>query len=365
MSDNPTSTECLVHYNNQHIQVRRDFFDLCSYDKNDFNQGLTKNGKKVKDEPNQECMAKIIRLLETLTNRKKEAWYLETLQLKARGITPPKESEEYLIELSYSTIVILLYNTYGESIVRNSIAVLLHRGYIKRYQETKGSVPSYAISIPVLQAALDKQRKETPQSRVSKSTAGVSKSTPKAVEIDRVGVSKSTPNNIEDKITNKILNERKNGTSSQTSNVTDGKASHSSTHSSSSYSQFSSSQETKPEEVSLSEEEQHVYDLACQRFFVSQPPEVTPTVKEHCAKIAKAGIQTLEQMKQLEGIARQEQRLGNKQIYLGNLARGLNGWLQMQNAIKTPKGVTLSSYDDDDYVDDTFYPVREVKHATR
>src|SRR5437588_10865369 len=131
MGDNAIANGCLVHYNDQHIQVRRDFFDLCIYDKEDFNKDLTKSGKKVKDEPNQECMAKSLRLLETLSNHEKTEWYLKAERLKARGIKPPSEPKEYRIELAYSTIAHLLYDTYGESTVRNSIAVLLQRGYIK------------------------------------------------------------------------------------------------------------------------------------------------------------------------------------------------------------------------------------------
>lgn len=203
VSENSIARDSLVHYNNQHIQVRKDFFDLCAYDKNDFNQGLTRSGKKVKDEPNQECMAKILRLLETLTNHRKHQWYIDTERYKAKGIRPPAEPDEYRIELAYSTIVSLLYETYGESTVRNSVAVLLQRDYIKRYQDTKNSVPSYVLNVKVLQSALDRQAmvssleqvsKSTPdENEVSKSTAQVSISTPQ-VSKSTAQLSKSTPN---------------------------------------------------------------------------------------------------------------------------------------------------------------------------
>jgi hypothetical protein len=173
--------------------------------------------------------------------------------------------------------------------------------------------------------------------------------------------------NIESYIDSKNIDttERKNVASQQNPKVASEQEFHSSTHSSPSSQNKNSSQETKPEEVILTEEEQQVYDLACQRFFIARPPEITSTVKEHCAKMAKAGIATLEHIKDLERIARQEQRLGNKPIYLGNLVRGLNGWLQMQNApvsliVSTERkaGHVYSSYDDPDYVDDSFYPAK-------
>jgi hypothetical protein len=166
-------------------------------------------------------------------------------------------------------------------------------------------------------------------------------------------------------ITKDTLKESKNGTGQQKPNVfTRQEASRPSIHPLLSSQNFSSSQEAKPkEEVELTEEEQHVYDLACQRFFVSEPPEITHTVKGHCAKMVKAGIKTIEHMKDLERITRQEQRLGNKPIYLGNLARGLNGWLQTQNTpsfipIERKAGHVYSSYDDPDYADDSFYPAK-------
>ena len=66
--------ECLVHYTQQHIQVRKDFFDICAYDKNKFNLRVNEKGKVIHDEPNQECMAKILRVMETLTDDKRKAW---------------------------------------------------------------------------------------------------------------------------------------------------------------------------------------------------------------------------------------------------------------------------------------------------
>ena len=176
----PIGNGCLVHYNDQHIQVRKDLFDLCAYDKADFNKGLSKNGTKVIDEPNQACMAMILRLLETLTNRNNETW----------------------IVLSYSTIASLLYNTYSEGTIRKSIAALLAKGYIQCRQETKGSIPNYALNIPAIQAALDQQRKEYIQ-KGANIDRGAAKFDRGAANINSLGVSNLTPYKKEDKITNK------------------------------------------------------------------------------------------------------------------------------------------------------------------
>jgi hypothetical protein len=132
-------------------------------------------------------MAKILRVIETLTDHKRLQWHMEANNLREQGLNPPEqEPKEYPIELSYGAICALLYNTYGESIVRNSVAVLISRGYLKRYQSAKNSIPVYVLNIDVLQAALKKQAEQQlsgveidrQKSQVSKSTARRPKSTP-------------------------------------------------------------------------------------------------------------------------------------------------------------------------------------------
>lgn len=189
MSDSATIKDCLVHYDNRHIQLRRDFYCLCAYDKEKFNQGVTRNGKRVKDEPNQECMAKIVRLLETLTDDRRKDWFSRANEAKQKGLQPPPEPKEWPIPLTYSSISQLLYNTYGESIVRNSVAELLARNYIKRRQSSKNSIPEYILNIPVIQAALEKQAQSELSSEVSKSTATTRRRKKvSGVEIDSPGV---------------------------------------------------------------------------------------------------------------------------------------------------------------------------------
>src|SRR5947207_8087335 len=161
MSDNTISPGCLVHYNDQHIEVKKDFFDLCAYDEDDFYKKTTRTGKKKKDGPNQECMAKILYLLENLTNHKKYAWYIKYLQDKDKGVKLQNEPKDYKIDdLSIRMIATMLYGVHSPSTVHSSIEVLIEKGYIKQYQNSKTSRAIYVLNIPGLQAALDKQHKD-------------------------------------------------------------------------------------------------------------------------------------------------------------------------------------------------------------
>jgi|SRR5882762_675343 len=352
MSDNLTPG-CLVHHNSQHIQVRKDFFDLCAYNKADFNQALTKGGKRAKDEPNQECMAKILRVLETLTNREKENHFIKAEYRKTRGQKPPKELKEHPIELSYSFISNLLYNTYGESVIRNSIAELLRRNYIKRYQERKNGTPSYVLDVKVVQAALNKQAQEAVSDdfddfEVSKSIPQGPKSTAEN-SISTAESSKSTPQGPKStpiKISNEMnpKNDCKNDSPNKSATLSDQKPEASSP---SSIPSQSLSEELPPpgeekseEKTKLTEEEQHIYDLACQELFKTSPPEIKPTVKEQCAKLAE-DIKTQEQLTDLAQYSREEQGLHGKKLYLGNLVKALDGWRQTRRAARV--GPSLQS----------------------
>lgn len=140
----------------------------------------------------------------------------------------------------------------------------------------------------------------------------------------------------------------------------------------------SSSVSSQEEEVEFSPEEQTIYDFGKETIFRVKPPKKTPYVKGQCAEIAKAGIKTLEQFKSLVALSKQE--TGFKTLHLGNLINALNGWLFIQQfndsappqapTSKTDTAPSSYDYDDDDFEDDTFYSVREVKtreeaHATR
>jgi hypothetical protein len=145
-----------------------------------------------------------------------------------------------------------------------------------------------------------------------------------------------------------------------------------STPSQSSSQEKSSSEKNSKEEVEFSPEEQMIYDFGKETIFRVNPPKKTLYVKGQCAKIAKAGIATLEQFKDLA--ARSKQETGFTTLHLGNLIKALNGWIFTQQFAfvesSSPSqarqaNTVISSYDDDDYIDDTFYPTREVINATR
>jgi hypothetical protein len=128
--------------------------DLCAYDPTEYNQRTNENGRIIRDEPNQECMAKILRLIETLTNTAREAWHIAVLNAKEKGLSTPNEPKAYPIELAYSAIARLLYNTYGESTIRNSANALIQKGYVSRTQETINSIPVYVLNTAVVQKML-------------------------------------------------------------------------------------------------------------------------------------------------------------------------------------------------------------------
>ncbi len=193
MSDTNEITQgCLIHYDNQHLQVRKDFLSICAYNRADFEE-------MPKQEPDQECMAKILRLLETLTDHQKTQWKLNAIKATEKGLKVPDEPKEYPIELTYGAIGLLLsmqepdYAAYGESTIRNSVAYLLSLKYIRRIQERKNSIPIYWLQIDYVQECL-KQKAEARLSgveinsqnagrkQVLKSTAKRPKSTASAVK---------------------------------------------------------------------------------------------------------------------------------------------------------------------------------------
>jgi hypothetical protein len=207
MSDSAIIKECLVHYDNRHIQVRRDFYDLCVYDKSLFNKKVNEKGKIIRDEPNQECMAKIVRLLETLTDDARKEWYTKAINARKQGLHIPNEPEEFPIKLTYGAICTLLYNTYGESTVRNSVAVLIQWGYIQWHQATTNSIPRYILNTKRLQDALHQQA----QVRLLKITPTQEddslavENTPPAVVFNTLAV-ENTPPGVENNTNNKYYN---------------------------------------------------------------------------------------------------------------------------------------------------------------
>ncbi len=151
MSDTSEITNgCLTHYDSRHIQVRADFMGICQYSREEYKE-------MRKKEPNQECMAKILRLLETLTDHAKAEWKLKTMKAEEKGLAKPKEPERYPIELSNGVLVRLMYYTFGESTVRNSLSYLLEIGYIGYSQEKRNDRPHIWLEQERIQAHLKLQ----------------------------------------------------------------------------------------------------------------------------------------------------------------------------------------------------------------
>lgn len=320
------SKGCLVHYTEQHIQVRKDFLDLCAYDKSQYNTDKRSSGKTKRNEPNQECMAKILRLLETLTDKRRDTWHLKNEARIAKKLKPLPEPTEYRIALAYSTIVRLLYDTYGESTIRNSIAALIQMGYIKRYQATKNSVPEYELNIPFLQTRLQEQAaiqdecevlNVTPeaseslfdQSEVLKTTSQGVNSTPEPVNVTPQGVN-STPNNIENKKIHNTFSKK---------GENEGDSQHREHHQNPSL--LSPDQQTFFTEI-------YCHSKICKVV----PDHIDEKLQRIIADLMKH-TKTVEELDSLYEYVQKslmESNLKDKMVYPGNLtsAKHLNGWLQ-------------------------------------
>lgn len=93
------------------------------------------------------------------------------------------------------------------------------------------------------------------------------------------------------------------------------------------------------EVISLSLEEQQVFEWYCQLWFNDVRPEPNETAKKHC-KTLVPHILTFENMESLEKIARKEMvRLGidRRVLYLGNLVKYVNEWKKTIPAPEKPQ----------------------------
>ena len=158
--------------------------------------------------------------------------------------------------------------------------------------------------------------------------------------------------------------DRKNGTSQQSATVsTQQESFHSFDHSSSSSSKKSSSQGTKREkkpEVIFPPEAEQVYQLLADLNITCLKKDEAH--RDNCIHLVSKGMTTVEKLESLMQSCWQLSHLKGKALNLKNLINALPGWLQMQQSVATtlPSIGTrvISSYDDDDFVDDTFYEVK-------
>lgn len=176
-----------------------------------------------------------------------------------------------------------------------------------------------------------------------KITNAISKNDKCNCQIQQIDSANSTNASVKnnDAIPKTTTKERKNDATQQKSNAP---AEEDSSHSSNQSSPL----------VEFTEEEERVYELAkkLKLSFLKKNEKN----KAHCAKLLSEGVTTSEQMESLMQFCRQRSYLVGKDLNLGNLAGELDSWLQVQQS--QASGRVLSSYDDPDYVDDTFYVTR-------
>lgn len=192
-------------------------------------------------------------------------------------------------------------------------------------------------------------------------------------------------------INNLNNNERRNDAAQQKPNVTEEQeSSHPSIQPSLSLSQDFSSQEETKSEIVFSPEAERVYELAAKLHLEFLKKDEKH--RDYCNKLVNAGVTTLEKLKSLMEFCWQKPYLvredgSKKPLCLGNLATGLDGWLQVQPTAspakprrtddplekyraakeraeqsrlreEAQKTMVISSYDDDEYEDDSFYPAK-------
>lgn len=352
-----------------------------------------------------ELQARIMRIVEHEMVKLKEKWEDDKVKAIEKKKEPPLEPEYYWIEpLSYAQIIARLYkfdsakaskdkkNTISKGTLRKAINALIDDNYLLRKAKSGSEYgpAQYTLNTKLIEEHMWTRLPKDPWSylgyngnppQVQNLTLPPPKNAPGEVQNLNPPLANFDTGELQNLrlLIDREIELRKTDIKDESKNEEPEVPTHSFTPSQPP-SQESFSEEEKPEEVvELSPEEQAIYDFGRETIFKVKPPKITPTVKRHCAKIAKAGIKTLEQMISLVALAKQEQNF--KTLHLGNLVNALNGWLLTQqfasidpSPTQSPTakaGTARSSYDDDDYVDDTFYKQRpvakreEVTHATR
>ena len=272
----------------------------------------------------------------------------------------PNKAKEY--EATQYTLNLLLIQNHMRLLPKNPMSYLGSNGRIDGVPCPDFFNPPAEIPCTkFVHGSRDAQKKETPCTKNVHPTQEKSASpSTKNVQGD---AQKSS--HLIDRGKDKIIDshkERKNGTSQQEVNVTTREESfHSFNQSSLSSQNFSSSQgtkrETKPEVIFSSEAEQI---MECGKKLNLVALKWDENHKGYCDTLLEKGVTTFEQLESLMRYCEQLPQLANKvdkKICLKNLVvNALPGWLQAQQSIATTlPGIATSSYDDDDFVDDTFY----------
>jgi len=346
-----------------------------------------------------ELQARIMRIVEHEMVKLKEKWEDDKLKAIEKKKVPPPEPEHYWVTLSYAQIIAYLYkfdsakapkdkkNTISRGTLRKAITSLIDDEYLLRKAKpgSEYGAAQYSLNINLIEEHMWSRLPKDPWSYLGHNgnipgsnfvpggeAQNLNPPPPKNVPGEAQNLNPPLANFDTGELQNlrllidREIELRKTDILDESKKEEPLVPSHSST-SSQPPSQQSFSEEEKPEDVVLSHEEQAIYDFGKQTIFKAKPPKKTPKVKGQCAEIAKAGVKTLEQMKSLVSLAKQE--TGFKTLHLGNLINALNGWILTQQFVIDPSsspptvkaGVARSSYDDLDYVDDTFYKQRPVK----
>jgi gamma-glutamylcyclotransferase (GGCT)/AIG2-like uncharacterized protein YtfP len=351
-----------------------------------------------------ELQARIMRIIEHEMVKLKAKWQDDKLKAIEKKKPIPPEPEYYWVTLSYAQIIAYLYkfdsakapkdkkNTISRSTLRKAINALIDDQYLLRKAKpgSEFGAAQYTLNTKLIEEHMWSRLPKDPWSYLgyNGNVPGEKLVPPQAQNLNPPP-SKNVPGeaqNLNLPLTNFETGELQNlrllidreielrNTDTKDESKKGAQEleapSRSSTHSQSPSQEKSSSEKNSKEEVEFSPEEQAIYDFGKETIFKAKPPKKTQYVKGQCAEIAKKGIKTLDHFKSLATLAKQE--TGFKTLHLGNLINALNGWLFMQqfNESPPPQSPTSKasaapssySYDNDEFEDDTFYSVREVKN---
>ena len=134
---------CITHYNQQHLQIRSDYEQICEFDRS-----LFVDKSKRKEEPNVGCMAMILRVMETLTDARYRHYAYPQKQ-SSQG-----QPEEIPLDLSNEAIQKMTHSFFGATTIRNSLTMLIQKGFLKRVQNNRSRYPSYVFCTSEVQQAL-------------------------------------------------------------------------------------------------------------------------------------------------------------------------------------------------------------------
>ncbi|HEY7417090.1 MAG TPA: hypothetical protein VH593_18025 [Ktedonobacteraceae bacterium] len=129
---------CIKHHDISHVRLHKDYLD-----------GYKGNEHK----------AKIVRIMETWTNKKRDAWYLAATGSKERGETIPEP--DFWITLSFQQIRLFMFETASIDTIKANVAELVKDKHLQRRvnPEKPYGAPQYLLNCKVVQKMLDKNSK--------------------------------------------------------------------------------------------------------------------------------------------------------------------------------------------------------------